>query len=120
MSDVSPDSRTRTLLIAGLAAVAVVAVIAFVILPLLTGGDADDGGVPDDTALEEPVDPVPPTEDGAAPDGGDGDEAPAETFEVFNARDPFQQLVRAGGGGGGGDTTPTDGSNGSGAPGGIT
>jgi hypothetical protein len=109
-------TRTRTLLFVGLGLALLAALVVFVILPLLSGDpetpevDVNVGAQPEPT--------VEPTDDEfelAEPDKG-GD-PPAETFEVFNARDPFQQLVReapAGGGGGGGGPgpgIPTDGAS---------
>jgi hypothetical protein len=120
MSDATETSRTGTLLLVGLGLVAVVALVAFVIVPLLTGDDgedltADDIDVvvddtviddqdvaQDDVVVDEEITEEPPAE------------PPAETFEVFNARDPFSQLVDedAGGGDTGNGTTAPPGTGG--------
>ncbi len=106
-------NRTRLLLLIALGVAALLALIVFVILPLLTGDepervveeDGTDVGVVDGSEAPTPT----PTEDfELARPGAGGGGAPAETFEVFSARDPFQQLVRDGeGGNGGGAPNPT-------------
>ena len=115
MSDAPAEeaSRVRTLLLLGAGAIAVVALVMFVLLPLLSGGgeDPDDDVTVEDDSGEVVVG-TEPTEspsdfDLANPDEGEGS-APAETFEVFAARDPFQQLVRGTGGGGAVDGGTTD------------
>ena len=97
MSDAEAANRTRTLLVAGLAVVVLAALVIFVILPLLSGDD--DGGDDTDVVVVDDESPQPlpsPTEDFELADPGEVEgDPPAETFEVFNARDPFQQLVDA-------------------------
>ncbi len=90
--------------------VAVVALLAFVVSPLLFSGPDDDVHEPIESAIDADK-----LDDRLADDDEDdeGDEAElvSETFEVFDARDPFQQLVveeesfspAADGGGGDGD-----------------
>jgi hypothetical protein len=113
MTDVPQADNRRVLLYVGLGVIVLAALFAFVILPLL-GGDEETPDVNVDVGVQsEPV--VEPTDDDfelAEPGQSEGGEPPAETFEVFNARDPFQQLVRQGedggsNGGGPGPTTPT-------------
>ena len=113
-----PATRTRTLLFVGLGVALLAALVVFVILPLLSG-DEETPEV-DINVGAEPAPTVEPTDDFelAKPDKNGGD-PPAETFEVFNARDPFQQLIReappGGGGGNGGTgtgTPPPDGGGG--------
>ena len=123
MSDVDgPADRSRTFLLVGLGIVALAALVAFVIVPLLSGGDDDpdvvvdaDGDVvvADDDPTPQPTDSDFPLADPSeAAEEGAGD-PPEETFEVFNARDPFEQLVDEtveddGSGGTGGTPTTTD------------
>ena len=99
MSDAATPAVNRTLLIA-LGAVAVLALLFFfVISPVLLGGDDEPDG-----EVDVVVTPAPEATDDdvelADPEDLEG-EPPAETFEIFSARDPFQQLVTEGGGGGG-------------------
>lgn len=94
--------RSRTFLLVGVGIVALAALVAFVIVPLLSGGDEDpdvvvdaDGDVivADDDPTPQPTDSDFPLADPSeAAEEGEGD-PPEETFEVFNARDPFEQLV---------------------------
>ena len=108
MSEATDPGRTRTLLFVGLGVAVLAALVAFVILPLLS----NDEEPPDVNVGVQPEPTVAPTDDEfelAEPGKSDGD-PPAETFEVFNARDPFQQLVREpleGGGNGGNGPGPT-------------
>lgn len=129
MSDEAPapeTSRTGTLLLVGLGIVVLALLLAFVLLPLLSGDPATDDTVDTDAdgdvvivdGDEEPTET--PTEDLELSEPDEGEEAPAETFEVFAARDPFQQLVRADEGSGGGGTTTTPDPTASPAPGGGT
>ena len=110
MSEPTDAGRTRTLLFVGLGLAVLAALFAFVILPLLNGGEeAPDVDVNVGAGPEPTVEPTDDEFELAEPGKGDGD-PPAETFEVFNARDPFQQLVREpppGGGNGGSGPGPT-------------
>jgi hypothetical protein len=96
VSDAEAGNRPNTALLVVLGVAVLVALVFFVILPLL-GGD-DDPAVDDtDVVVVDGESPVPapsPTEDFELADPGEVEgDPPAETFEVFNARDPFQQLV---------------------------
>lgn len=98
-------SRTLMIALAGVAAAVLLAV--FVIVPLLFSGDDDEQADPAaqagqavDAGADVAGDPAEDA-DGEDADAGDPDaEDPGsdtgpvdETFEVFSARDPFQQLV---------------------------
>ena len=76
----------RKLLVALGALVVGTLLVMFVVLPLFS----------DDAALVEVPNaagvPAPPAPDGGDEEAEDGEPVP-ETFEVFSARDPFQQLV---------------------------
>lgn len=108
MTDAAGRNATRTLLIGGVALVAVAALVAFVVLPLLTGEEPVDEVAGDPPAVVDPQpDPTPtPTQEPVGPD--EQAPPPVETFQVFTARDPFQQLVddRPGDAATGGTTTP--------------
>lgn len=77
-----PRVKPKMLVALGIVVVAVLAFV-FVVNPLLLGGDEED------LALPVPTGPRPPV---ASP-APDVDEDVPESFEVFSARDPFQQLV---------------------------
>lgn len=81
-----PKAGVSKGLLSTLAGVVVLALVGvFVVLPLLSGDDVPEGPV----ALVPAVSPTP------APTVEPSEELPpiTETFEVFSARDPFQQLV---------------------------
>jgi hypothetical protein len=88
----------NTKLLIGLGGVAAVVLLAlFVVMPLLSTEDVPDVDIPSAAAAEADAaqsDPDDEAERDAEEQAGPVD----ETFEVFTARDPFQQLVSAGGG----------------------
>lgn len=103
-TDNGQQVSTPLLILLGVVAggAALFALWTFVISPLLTGGDAapdvvagpsadPDGAVPDPGAIEPSATP-PDTDDLEAAQDLLGEPVP-ETFEIFTARDPFQQLV---------------------------
>lgn len=112
MSTADTPQVSRTLLVV-LGAVVGVAALAllylFVVQPLL--GDAQD--VAATTPVPVATDPSPAPGASPTPEVAEDDEPVSETFEVFTARDPFQQLVvhrdpaQTGGGGGTPSPTPT-------------
>lgn len=116
MSDDQTAPVNRTLLIVLGAVVVLAALFFFVINPLLLDDDPgtdvsvldEDAGVTptESEVAERPTEPQPDV-DLADPDDLGPAEPPQETFDIFNARDPFQQLVRARAGAGGGTDTGT-------------
>jgi hypothetical protein len=129
MTDTTRPPVNRNLLIglAGVAAAGAAAMLyLFVVAPLLLGEEVADATVP----VAQPVQTAGEDADADA-ESVEAEEAEPplpETFEVFTARDPFQQLVQdteagATDGGGGGatatqvSTQPTGGTGGSGGTG---
>ena len=118
MTDEQTAPVNRTLLIV-LAAVVVLAALFFLVInPLLLDNepdvdvsviDGDPGATPGASEpAGRPTEPQPDV-DLADPDDLGPAETPAETFDIFNARDPFQQLVRPRNSSGGGATGGTTG-----------
>lgn len=89
MKSPTGDRALNPKLLYALAGLVVAALLfLFVVNPLVLGDDGDDG------AVVLPV-PAAPDRDSAAPDEeqAEPDDDVTESLEVFNARDPFQQLV---------------------------
>lgn len=86
-----PERRVSPVLIVLLVVVVLAALAIFVVLPLFTAEETEPFVPPADTAQEEPADEAPAEEE--APEE---QAEPEETFEVFEARDPFRPLVTAG------------------------